>query len=543
MDANDRKDNLNLINLDFAPPQGPAAGTAPPPPAVAFPPSPSATWAGADHLQPAASAPLMPTMHTTPLIPSPLNAPSVAASESSSLASLRRREDARFRFDRDSALRLQQRQAQLLREHQQAEQQRWEAESAALRAKDEASRLGDDLDWAGEDPVPPDSQVESLTRQLQELKAQLEERGRLEDLAARFASAPVVEEAGNFVDIGSRYKPKSPSPWTGAYDYQERETWIATAKGWLGSLGLKLTNPIDQVRTPSAYFALRSLMSDSKGSSGISPSGWFDARMRTRPFATANDLFDAIRSHWHDEQAHAKSFDKYRDAKQGGQTARDYGVQLSALADACLTHTIPEHDKLLTYLRGLRVDVAEFVRTQMATLKLQGREVVTLDEVITIAAVTDELPSFRRKTAPAAAPATSAPKRSASEMPLTDSPADSSTSSAERHAQWQARATTWQTDNPDKAKWFNKDAPKPRQPMRCYNCGQARSDHLSSACPKARVAPSLVIAAARIAQSTAGTAAPAPSPTAAPKGSDPRVAAATLTEVPEDEGKADGALV
>lgn len=540
MDANNRQD---LINLDFAFSPATPAEAPPPLPTAALPPSPSATWAGGDELKPMVSSPLLPTMNTTPLIPSPLHAPSVAASDSPSLASIRRREDARTRFDRESALRLQERQQQLLREHQQAEQRRWEAESEALHAKDEVSRFGNDLDWDGDDPAPPDPQVEALTRQIQELKSQLEERERVADFATRHASAPVVAVNSNFVDLGARYKPRAPAQWTGIYDYQERETWIAAAKGWLGSLGLKLTNPIDQIHTPAAYFALRSLMSDSKGSSGISPSGWFDARMRTRPFITANDLFDAIRSHWHDEQATAKSFDKYRDAKQGSQTARDFGVQLSALADACLTHVIPESDKILTYLRGLRLDVAEFTKTQIATLKLQGRHLATLDEVITVAALTDDLPSFRRKTNSTPGSASSAPKRSTTESSRADSPADASTSSADRHAQWQARATAWQTDNSDKAKWFNKDAPKPNRPMRCYNCGQARSDHLSSACPKARVAPSLVVAAARITSASATSTSPAPSPPAPSKGSDPVVASATITEVPEDEGKADGALV
>lgn len=302
----------------------------------------------------------------------PQPAHSVAASRSSSLASHQRREKAISRFNEESS--------RCRQEFEEAERCRWEAESASLHAKDEASPLDNNLACTAEEPVTNDDAGRDLARCIQELQLQLEDHRRaanfreqlLQALLARapavatpaIAFEPALEPSLEFVDVGSRYKPKTPAAWTGVYDHHKFETWIASAEAWLGSIGLMLSKPIDCEKTPTAFYAVRNLLLDVEPSGGISPVVWFDPWQRPKPATSAGKFFAAIREHWVEDQAKERLFRKYRTLKQGNMTARDYATQLAALADACLTHEIPDAERILVFLEvSTRMSPTLFART------------------------------------------------------------------------------------------------------------------------------------------------------------------------------------
>lgn len=116
-------------------------------------------------------------------------------------------------------------------------------------------------------------------------------------------SAPVVsahavafEPAGKFINLGSQYKPKAPAAWTGVYNHHKLETWIASAKAWLGSIGLTLSKLIDREKAPTTFYAICNLLLDVEPSGGISPVAWFDTQQRRKLFGSAAEFFAARRS-------------------------------------------------------------------------------------------------------------------------------------------------------------------------------------------------------------------------------------------------------
>lgn len=519
-------------------------------------PAASASWAGSQEVKPPVAVPSL-ANHDMSHLPTSLTrpAPSVAASQPSSLASQQRREKVISRFNEESARRRQ--------EFEDAERRRWEAESAMLRAKDEASHLGGDLEWAAEEPVTDDDAGRDLARRIQELQLQLEDHRRAADFREQLSHAPVArapvisapavsapavafEPAGEFIDLGSRYKPKAPAAWTGVYDHHKLETWIASAEAWLGSIGLTLSKPIDREKTPTAFYAVRNLLSDVEPSGGISPVAWFDARQRRKPFGSAAEFFAAIREHWVDDQAKERSFRKYRTLKQGNMTARDYATQLAALADACLTHEIPDAERILVFLDGLHSDVANFVRQNLGILELQGVMKPNFEQVARLAAMTDTMPQYRasrsaRPTSGSATTSSSASKRTNGDGTNSSSRKESD-SPGSLHAAWRERATKWQSEHPTSAKsvWHKPDSNPPRSNLRCFNCGK-NDNHFSVACPNARVSPAVVVAAAKLSSGNAmatrsGAAAAASKPV---KDEPMTVASATIVELDDEEqGKA-----
>ncbi|TKA50660.1 hypothetical protein B0A53_06177 [Rhodotorula sp. CCFEE 5036] len=507
--------------------------------------------------QPVNSTIPLPTQRTSPFAPLPSRHSQPAApSVSLSIASLQRREDATAWFQLDSARRRQ----QLLDDFEDKERRRWETESAGLRAKDAESRLGDGAKWEEGDAQADDEVGQDMARQIRNLQEQLEEHRRAldfqqrisRDLPARPALAtspkpvalPVV-----FNDLGSRHKPKPPSAWTGVYDYRKRETWLASAEAWLASLGLKPNDPVDRLHTPSAYYAIRGLLSDVEPTGGISPQAWFDARERHRPIASAADFVAAIREHWVDDQAAQRSFDRYRLAKQNNQTTRDFATQVAALADAVLTHSVPDADRIGVFLGGLRSNVASFVRNNIAMLAVQGITTPSFEQVVRVAVVADTIPEYQsrsstststRSSAPApATSASSSSRRNGVDNARSSERSDSSSTAANLDA-WRERAAKWQAEHPTskRADWHKPDANPARNPLLCYNCGK-KGTHISTACPHARVTPSAVVAAVSLpsGKSAASLAKASPAGPEAAKGETMTVASATITGLSSKESE------
>lgn len=543
----------NLIDFDDVPEhphpdrQAIGASLAAPPLAVnnfPVPPSEPVPLPNAGLGRPVNSTTPLPTQRTSPLAPLPSrNPPSVSLS----IASVQRREDATARFQLDSARRRQ----QLLDEFEDKERRRWETESAGLRAKDAESRLGDGAQWEEGNAQADDEVGQDMARQIRALQEQLEEHRRALDFQQRIADdlphppalavspAPVALPVV-FNDLGSRHKPKPPSAWTGIYDYRKRETWLASAEAWLASLGLKPNDPVDRVHTPSAYYAIRGLLSDVEPTGGISPQAWFDARERHRPIASAADFVAAIREHWVDDQAAQRSFDRYRLAKQNNQTTRDFATQVAALADAVLTHSVPDADRIGVFLGGLRPNVASFVRNNIAMLAVQGITTPSFEQVVRVAVVADTIPEYQsrastsiRPSAPTQAASASSRRNGNGDSARPSERSDASSSAANLDA-WRERAAKWQAEHPTskRADWHKPDANPARNPLLCYNCGK-KGTHISTACPHARVTPSAVVAAVSLpsGKSAATLAKASPAGPEAAKGETMTVASATITEL------------
>ncbi|GAA5988231.1 hypothetical protein JCM11641_002094 [Rhodosporidiobolus odoratus] len=444
-------------------------------------------WAGKDGTPPGPSAP--------PPVPS-------VAGSRVSVGSTLRRQQAADAYERERAARIQ-----AFMDQEEALKAQVEVK---LKLEDEQSEVANGLPQpalsaqAGEDDVIC-RRLASLAHERAALERILVSRGnalggqpqsvrptRL--VASQRVGLPILEEEEpvRLATIGVKVKADKPKPWTGKYEWQERESWIKSASLYLVSLEMELDARIDELLTPQPFYIVRSLFSsDTTHGSPISPQAWFDSRNRRHPFTSVQDIFKALRSHWADDHAAEVALQRYRAARQGSLRARDFGSSLDSLADACIDRVIDDLDRRTTFVQGLNPVVQDFVKTQLASRKALGK----------------------LEVAPSA---------------------------ASRASNWIDAAVLWQTEHPlgDHLRWSDPKARSPSKSIRCYNCGEL-STHYSKACPASRKDPKVVVLAAlaklsSTVPSSASSVPPVPSP------STPSVSSANRFELlADEEGKED----
>lgn len=244
---------------------------------------------------------------------------------------------------------------------------------------------------------------------------------------------------------------------------------------------------IDKSKTPLVFYHIRSLFSGDKQPGKTSALTWFDLHDKETPFSTARNVFDSMRTYWADDFSSEKALAKYRSHKQGSMRARDLASELSSLANSVHSMTISSEDRKATFIAALNPSVWDYVRSNLTILKIAVGRDPTLEEVIQLAARTDDLEGFKRPSSST----TSAPRGSSS------LPSNGPKSVPERSASgWKDRATSWQEKNPmaKKNDWFNAKSSSSDRPVRCYNCGEMAT-HYSTGCMNPRKNPSTVVVA------------------------------------------------
>ncbi|GAA5994091.1 hypothetical protein JCM11641_006444, partial [Rhodosporidiobolus odoratus] len=426
---------------------------------------------------------------------------------------------------------------------QQIRQEAYEREEARLRAQMKTDlRLEDahseavkqeELDVEPEVGVHPyesalAAELGVVERELADLEARRASLQRIRDAKlAQGVNVPEVKVVEDVIVVEDqplasssvKVKASPPSAWKGVYDYAQREAWIKTVEGYFAAIGLGLQARIDEVLSPYPFHIVRSLFSSEPTNGGVSVLAWFDARHRRSPFTSAKQVLDAVRSHWHDDQAADAALLAYRSARQGSARARDFGSRLETLADACFDRVLDEEDRIPTFVVGLNSQYREFVKTQVAMLKTLGQEPSTLAGYVRLAATADGLESFTssfKNTGGVSSPTPSSTKKSS--VTHTSGPSAGLQGPASgpegKTARWRTRAEEWQTAHPasSSAEWRREGDRKPPHPQYCYHCGQF-AEHYSVSCPNSRRDPkSVVLAAFRAYSSGNGpSAAPAPS--------------------------------
>ncbi|BGP51290.1 hypothetical protein JCM10450v2_007222 [Rhodotorula kratochvilovae] len=377
---------------------------------------------------------------------------------------------------------------------------RWAREEDRLKAEDLQSELAHGF-------VGGDAEPEVLRRKMEQARA---EACRYEELYARRTGSipPQVKVDQAFVParratsstpvhLSVKLKVKEPKPWTGKFEYQERETWARSVTLYLGSHGVGLDTPIGELSTPEIFYAIRSMFSPESGADGIAPQIWFDSVNARTPFISLGAVLNAVKEHWTDDAAAEKAFSAYRNARQGALRARDFGAKIDALATACMDRFISDVDRKSTFLVGLHSNVLEFVKTQVAARKALGIGEPSFDDVVNIAAQTDSLPSLRRADKPATSSSSpSSRKASGTDAPSRQASSSSSSPANKPPSNWLKAAREWQQKYPvgSKNDWHDSKAPPTSGDMRCYNCGEV-GRHWSKACTKSRKDPDVVILA------------------------------------------------
>ncbi|BGP35650.1 hypothetical protein JCM10296v2_007498 [Rhodotorula toruloides] len=333
-------------------------------------------------------------------------------------------------------------------EFERAEREHWRLKQEELDEADLRSEMADHT--AEGRPGPAFSPMEG------KVKEEYVEEWR--KLASR--GAPKVEEPGSpnlgaapWATVISRVKAKEPKAWTGKFDYMKREIWLRSAALYMASIGL------------------------SPGAS---------------PFKMTKEVFEAVRSHWADTNAAETAFRKYRAARQGTMKAREFGTKLDGLADACFDRSITDIDRRSTFLAGLNPTVSDFVRTQIAALRVLGKEgELDFDKVVEIASATDDLSSFSKKSS------VSSSQAGGSSLRANDGPTLKTQENKPAFSSWSDRTKKWQDKHPwgQKSSWFVASGPKPNKAVRCYNCGEMAL-HFSPSCPNPRRSPAQVVVAA-----------------------------------------------
>jgi hypothetical protein len=305
------------------------------------------------------------------------------------------------------------------------------------------------------------------------------------------------DEVAELATTSFKVKVTPPEKWKGRYEHVEREAWIRTVEGYLASLGLKLTARIGRSLTPYPHFIIRSLFSSDATNGSLSALSWFDARDRRDPFLSAQQVLDAVRSHWKDDQAAEAALDAYRGARQGSLRARDFGSRVETLADACFDQTFSESDRMATFVRGLNPAYKDYVKTQLATLVLVGKTPATLSSLVDVAATADGLETFvssLKSKGSGGGSSTTTPngagKKTGTADDLGKVKGETPSSSEEKTRNWRSRAATWQSNHPlsSSSDWRSDGNKKPDQKQYCYNCGRL-ADHFSRACPYDRKDP------------------------------------------------------
>ncbi|BGP51983.1 hypothetical protein JCM10450v2_007953 [Rhodotorula kratochvilovae] len=397
-------------------------------------------------------------------------APASLAASRVSDGSAVRREAARSRYEAE---------AQARRDAlEQEERARWAAEEQRLKEEDLLSERAHGFPAPRESAA--DAEPDVLRRKVDAARA---EADRLEALYARrtasappgrqYAFTPLARPPSSSppVTLSVKLKVKEPKPWTGKFDYTERENWARSVTLYLGSHGVALDSRIGEHATPEIFYAIRTLFSSDSGADGISPQVWFDAANSRAPFVSLRAVLEAVKAHWTDDAAVEKAFMAYRNARQGS---------------------------MLDVVAGLNYNVLDFVKTQIAARKALGVGEPTFAETVNIAAQTDSLSAFRR----ADKPATSSSSSSTRKATGTDAPPRQGSSSSpppvgKPPSNWLKAAREWQQKYPigSKNDWHDPKAPVTSGDMRCYNCGEV-GRHWSKACTKSRKDPDVIIIAA-----------------------------------------------
>jgi hypothetical protein len=297
-----------------------------------------------------------------------------------------------------------------------------------------------------------------------------------------------------------KIKVDKPKPWSGKYEWQERENWLRSAMLYMGSLGVGLDETIGEELIPDVFYVVRSLFSPEKASDGISPQRWFDLTHARFPSHSLRAVFDAVKAHWTDDSAAEKAVEAFRSARQGTATARAFGSTVDALANACFDRIVSDLGSQDHLPRRVALVVQDFLKVQLAARKAQGSYEGTFSEAVCIAALTDSLKDFKPANSaksPSSSSASSKRNGGSADVLTSRQPSSLSSSSSGKTLNWIAAAREWQKANPmdKKAQWHDaKGAEVPRK-LWCYNCGELGS-HFSRSCTKARKDPDVVVIAA-----------------------------------------------
>ncbi|GAA5881102.1 hypothetical protein JCM16303_004680 [Sporobolomyces ruberrimus] len=237
--------------------------------------------------------------------------------------------------------------------------------------------------------------------------------------------------------------------------------------GWASlRIGVQLDDKIDKLYTPLVFYHIRSLFSGEKQAGKTAPLTWFDLHERESGFRSAREVFNSMRSYWADDFSSERSLAKYRSLKQGSMRARDLASELSSLANAAHAFSISIEDRKATFIAALNTQVRDYVRSNLTILKMASGREPSFDEVVQLAARTDDLEGFKR-SGPSSS---SLPKASSG-----STPSGATRSVPERTASaWKDRASSWQEKNPI--------------------CGEM-STHYSSGCMNSRKNPATVVVA------------------------------------------------
>lgn len=383
-------------------------------------------------------------------------------------------------------------------------EQRREAEFRARLQTEEAKPVKEEHE---------DVKLEEIQRALQELRTQNETLTKELEFVRSSTSPPDLlpqttvgsedVEVG-WASLNAKVRTEKPKAWVGEYDHVTRETWIASAVYYLAGVGVKVTDRIDKYKTPLVFYHIRSLFSSEKPSGKTAALTWFDLQDKETPFQTVNEVFEAMRKYWADDYSAERALAKYRAAKQGVMRARDFASELSALANAAYSFEIGAADRRATYIAGLNPQVRDYVKTNLTLLEMALHKTASFEDVVRIAARTDDLEGFRKQSSGTGHTTSSRTVSNANSSSIPKQQAFSARSAE----QWRERATAWQEKNPlsRRNEWFNAKSSTAPSPVRCYNCGEMGS-HYSTGCLNSRKAPSQVVVAAV----KAGVVSPSPS--------------------------------
>ncbi|BGP45951.1 hypothetical protein JCM10450v2_001788 [Rhodotorula kratochvilovae] len=507
-------DTPSVPPADTLDPESPALATATPDPPSETASDPARAWGGVPFASRASS-------------PSVAGSARSRASSRNSVNSAVRRARAEQKFDTQYADEYEDFMNSAFQEFARAQEAKHSAMEDALKQEDLASearsRAMDPPDASAVDAEP-----EVLKRRMDDLRDQYARYERLfraktgspapplsrappgrtqadsPALLARSVSRPALPTVKIKVD-----KPKA---WDGKFEWAARETWIRTATLYLASIGVRLDDVLDETETPEAFYIVRGFFSTEASSDGVSPQRWFDALNDRSPFPSPRAVFAAIKAHWADDAAAETALEKYRAAKQGNLKARDFGAKVDSLANACMDRVVDELDRKTTFLGGLNSDVKDFTKVELARRGVSsGAGLVSYADLVKIAAITDTLSSFSRKSATSSSSAPSGKKSTGTDSPSSKAPAASSSSSTPKPpAGWVDAAVEFQRENPlaTKSEWHRPSSNPTPGKMWCYNCA-TYDRHYSRACTKpCRDPKTVVIAAITTARPAASSSSP-----------------------------------
>ncbi|GAA6001626.1 hypothetical protein JCM5350_008144, partial [Sporobolomyces pararoseus] len=418
-----------------------------------------------------------------------------------------------------AAARVTQRLAEESRRFEEARARIMQEESERLAREDELSQAGGALGIpVDQGPGLPAEQsysftmsrrVEELKKQEQEIKA---EREKLEEMRQMTASISISQEpllVQPPVQHQLSYnKPKVPAPekWDGERNYNKLENWIRLARGYLFALNMRESDQFTESSSPLHMYNLRMLFS-SKETNGISPQDWFNQQVEGETPLSIEQLFKKMREEWYDDHAAEEAYKKYRAARQGSMTARDFGTFVKSLAGKCFDRRIDDADRISTFEMGLNSTYSDFLKKQAANLKSLGVFPKTFDEIIKIAAFGDGIDSVSsslKKSSSSFSSSTttnnsnqknnrtnnlsSSGSPSSPSSPSSSSPSPSRSRLDPNSISWVNQAREWQKEHPlsTRAKWELLPG-KPAGPhVRCFNCGEV-AGHLSRSCPVSNI--------------------------------------------------------